>query len=464
MCNFPARNTRNHPLLIALLCLIVIDHDIASRLGGVWFAEALLAAPSISRIPGTKKYVRVESYCRTRTFVSVASPRGHGSTRTSPFSIEPNSRFNSTDEKRETTEMVAMTTTGLAFSGFVVYILGTSAGETTGSVEVMDNILDAALPLTPVDVVAVALAEGIAGIVGAIASFLIQLASSSRQKSVMLGEAVADSNFFVASASALPIFRSIMSGPLATLSSALLAIVPYEIFKATSREKIKRQREEVLLQQLLDEELATKRRRRMQSWGWLSSEKTSPVTVIVDVDSLEPVEKENGEALVVEVVADVIKWLGYGALSAEFSGKMMLDGMPLSLLPGAEGVFFGMIVGTASQVYTDVLYGYFGLGGDKIMQKVRGRSAKDWLKVLLSRTITTGTLFGVYEVAQIPAKTVISSLLSGGYESCVGSEDYNMCAETFLAGNPPQIGASPEAEFRALATSIASLWSRYTSS
>jgi hypothetical protein len=68
-------------------------------------------------------------------------------------------------------------------------------------------------------------------------------------------------------------------------------------------------------------------------------------------------------------------------------------------------------------------------------------------------------LFGVYDAAQIPAKKALNSLFSGVTEGCLGSVDYNMCAETFIFYNPPP-SPTMDAQARALFTLAYSLWSR----
>lgn len=87
-----------------------------------------------------------------------------------------------------------------------------------------------------------------------------------------------------------------------------------------------------------------------------------------------------------------------------------------------------------------------------------------WIQVhssahILITLFCNDRLFGVYDAAQIPAKRALNALFSGGAEGCLGSVDYNMCAETFLYNNPPP-GPSMDAQARALLTMGYSVWSR----
>jgi hypothetical protein len=191
--------------------------------------------------------------------------------------------------------------------------------------------------------------------------------------------------------------------------------------------------------------------------GSLSSKES--LRLSVDLESLKPVEEGKTSNLdLVDFFSDITKWLEYDILKHDFSGRLMVDGLPM--YPGIEGALFGSLASLSAQLYADILYVYFGFGPEEIQAKVKARTADEWSAIYLSRIIVGATLFGVYEAVQIPLTSFISALLSGGVNGCIESQDYNMCIETYLAGNPPE-EASPEAQVRALLITVVSTLYRF---
>jgi hypothetical protein len=376
-----------------------------------------------------------------------------------------------------TTEMVSMTAVGTAFSVGIIYTLALrgDAPVLGGAilledwVGVADNVMGAALPKSASNMVSVALGEGLAGVIGSIALFgLISLLNWRRRivkgASSLKAEAVAGGDYFLAKAAALPLLEAVGVPPfVATIASVLFATIPYEIVKFGSRQRQKISDENGVLQKLLDESLGKKRKKdgRFTIPTIPMGQKSSPIlgSSSVDLESLKPVEADkNSNFDFVDLFSDITKWLEYDILQHDFSGRLMMDGLPL--FPGVEGALFGSLATISAQLYADILYVYFGFGPEEIQAKVKARTADEWSAIYLSRLIVGATLFGVYEAVQIPLTSFISALLSGGVAGCIESDDYNLCIETYLAGNPPE-EASPEAQVRALLITIFSALNRF---
>jgi hypothetical protein len=67
-------------------------------------------------------------------------------------------------------------------------------------------------------------------------------------------------------------------------------------------------------------------------------------------------------------------------------------------------------------------------------------------------------LFGVYATVKNPVGSAIAGFLSGGVDSCIGSQDYKTCMDAYMLSNPPQ--ADTAAQLRSLATAFVSLLDR----
>jgi hypothetical protein len=321
--------------------------------------------------------------------------------------------------------------------------------------DVTETVLEATLPESTADVVSIALAESAAGIVAAaitllVNSMLLPKEKRQRQKG-MVGTAVANGDFFVAQASASPVLSSLgVSHVTAVVAAVAMAAVPAGIVKATFAQKaLEKQQEE---QELQDELEGRHNKRKIDlSLGLLNY-----MPQKIRQEELEAIAATNAkDSLVVEVVFDVIKWLVYVVLCTELAGRILVvDGM--APFPGVESAAFGSISSTAAKVYSDILYAYFGFGGIMKQEEVRSRKLLQWLCTYTKEAISGATLFGVYELVQIPCKAIVAGFVSGGVEGCTGIVDVQACLAAYELVNPPSAG--PEAEFRSLVTAFASLW------
>jgi hypothetical protein len=304
---------------------------------------------------------------------------------------------------------------GVAFSILVVCALAMTLVDPPKLPAVMDtienlgySIVDAAVPLTPTDVVSVTVGEGVGGIVGAVTSYSIaQLIRSSQvtDKAPKVSDAVANGDFLVTQAAARPLLNAIGVPPfLAIVGSALLACVPAEIVKNTARRQRQQQEEELVMEQLFQENKEQKKFELLNPRNWFQQPAES-----VDVNSLQEVAKPK-ESLGVEIAIDVIKWLGYGVLINALEGQQ-LSWNEQPLLPGLESAALGTAAGLCAQLYGDIMYGCFVLGGKEKQDEIRSRSLVTWIATYFAQAITAASLFGVYELVQIPAAAFVSIVL-----------------------------------------------------
>jgi hypothetical protein len=401
-------------------------------------------------------------------------------------------------------EASVMSATGIALTLGVLYSLAvngedvTAAGPAATTLETFElaslNIVDAALPLTATDIVSVAAGEAMAGILGAaVASLGVSTAmpppisrplapatrpvltrsnkspeittSSTLVRGVKVSDAVADGDFLLTTAAAKQLLGVVGVSPfLASLAATALAIVPYSLVKVGARRREREIQETALMDQLLADE-QTRQRRTKLGLGPIVRGKNArneyalprASTTIVDPNQLTPVLGDKPKLDWVETFADIVKWLAFDVLRSDFGGHLMWNGELLFF--GLESAIIGWVTGLTIQVYADVLYAYFGLGGETMKNLVRARTVQETTSIYLSKSAYCAILFGVYDTAQIPAKALITALSSGGVDACVGSNNFGYCIETFVTNNP--IGASPEAELRSLATAVVSLWNNY---
>ena len=398
-----------------------------------------------------------------------------------------------------------------------------------------DNIIDIALPPlnSPSEAVIMTLGEGIAGIIGSIASFCLSLlvmynnkrmtngeqkpsgqegmrerelnisndigqtndvnnnptptrsifdtldttgTLSTSSSTKMVGsstttpaeEAVAGSDFFLAQAATLSIAESIGLSPFyASIVSVLLATIPYELIKVSSRRarlQLNRIQEDELLMKLLQEEDDRKRNSKLpflvgfptkqirnkimninKDYDGQSPTKTATSTVVENqpptITIFQKLDRESPSSLMefdaVEVFSDVTKWLEYSVLRSEFKGTFnmflsnevteasssatttttaystlfeMSSTMMMTMNNVVESAMFGIFAATSAQLYADLLYGWFGFGGPLKRNMVRTRSVQDWSKRYITVGISSATLFGIYEAAQRPVTDWIAKL------------------------------------------------------
>lgn len=383
---------------------------------------------------------------------------------------------NIADKNMTTAEMAVLSATGTLFTLGILYTLAMSTDDPSlleggqASFESLEiagyNIVDAALPMTASDIVSVAIGEVMAGAIGAAASLGISRSMMQWRKSlqpngtlnnpVKVSDAFADGEFLLTNAAAKPLLEAIGLPPfLASITATVLAIVPYGFIKAGARRREQRRLEDELLEQLLAEEQERKLKNRITFGKFAEIDLKKSVTV--DVKKLSPVQEPKLKLDWVESFSDIIKWLQFDALQSDFGGHLTWQGY--AVFPGIESGIFGGITALTSQVYADVLYVYFGFGGDSMQEVVRSRTLPDWATLYLTKIVYCAVLFGVYEVVQYPVQEAVVAFASGGVDACVGSNDYGACIDTFVSGNPT--GASPEAELRSLLTAALSLWNNY---
>lgn len=424
------------------------------------------------------------------------------------------------------------------------------------------NVADIVLPGSAEDLVGAALGESFAGIIGAASSFFLAFllnikgvtsgsmgsdtkSSSSdttissisiksadadiiddcddgskekkgqrqqqQQKQELVNEAIAQSDFFLAQAGALPLLEALGLPPfVASLCGVLLASVPYELIKIGSKKRIELQKEEQSLNALLQkqQEQGINYDDNNQLCSLMSVDEESCTRVAVD--KLVPVLEENNNNVnkvkengqVVEVIADLMKWLEYKVLMNEFSGT---GGLAFAGITGGaagaasgsivfvtlESAWFGMLASLSSQLYLDGLK-YFVYTAEQQRKQgtadqqnaatmsssildnrsvdsnnredsnsienddIRNRTVSQWIRLYTKKAITAAVLFGVYAGAQIPISHFCMQLLSGGINNCAGSNDFNLCMQTYINYNPPE--AEIGAQLRALLVNLSSTY------
>eukprot|EP01083_Nonionella_stella_P132426 402635_1 len=132
------------------------------------------------------------------------------------------------------------------------------------------NVFDAAVPTSAVDVISIALGEGIAGAIGGFVSFI--LSSTAKTKGLikkafngnaigseaearagesLVSSAIADTDYFLTRAAAMPLLGAV---GLPTFLGVFVATIPSQLVKLSARQKERRQREEYYMDLLLEEE------------------------------------------------------------------------------------------------------------------------------------------------------------------------------------------------------------------
>lgn len=432
----------------------------------------------------------------------------------------------SPSSERRKGEMMAMSAVSLVLAVGVVYALASSTPEMIesskgalnepegvvrdllreGNVERMEiatrNIVGTVLPQSAEDVIAVSIGEGIAGVIGAFATWLLGIVLNfksdenfiltpvsegmemlgeestrryldsqgiSRQSNVdaLVSEAVADGDYFLTRAAAQPLLEA-FGIPIfvASFASVLIATLPYEAVKLTSQKRMNDMKEEMLLAMLQEEEETRSRdmnvidRVSNRAFEFIQQLYVRPTSDDDDdFDFEEPDESEdqlkqqleNVPALdYIELFADLTKWLEYDVLISNYRGILMLPNGQM-IGAGWESAIFGLLSALSSQLYTDVLYLYSDFGNPMKRQQTIDRTLEGWASVYATKCLSAATLFGVYEVARAPTSRFVSQLVSGGVAGCAGSSDFDLCMETYLVDNPP--AATFEADFRAFAVS-----------
>ncbi|KAL7430112.1 hypothetical protein ACHAXH_006221 [Discostella pseudostelligera] len=429
--------------------------------------------------------------------------------------------------KRQKSEMMAMSAVSVALAISVVYALASSGPapdmiDTTefnesgnvvraflqdGNAERLEiatrNIVKTVLPQSAEDVIAVSIGEGIAGAIGAFATWLLGMVlnmmpmnndmikasnfestkrnivgsssgggqiifrQSANNMDALMSEAMADGDYFLTRAAAQPLFEAV-GIPIffASLASILIATLPYEAVKLTSQKRKRETEEQRLLEMLLEEEESRRRDMNVIDVGsnkifeFIQRLNVRQPTVNVDIDeeiadTKDYMNKLQQQRLLgnvvpgldyVELFADITKWLEYDVLISNYRGILTMPTGQM-LTTSEESAIFGLLAAFSSQLYTDVLYLYSDFGNPLKREQTINRSLEGWASIYATKCISTATLFGVYESVRAPISRLLSQLLSGGVGGCVGSNDFDLCMETYLIDNPAS--ASLQADIRA---------------
>ena len=304
--------------------------------------------------------------------------------------------------KREKNEMMIMSVASLVLAVGVIYALASSAPEivlpsneevkeienagrdlirtdTSAQLELATrNIVGQVLPNSAEDAIAVTIGEGIAGVIGAFATWLLGLAlnfksdddfTSDRQMGggmqdmdALYSEAVADGDYFLTRAAAQPILEA-LGIPIffASFASVIIATVPYEAVKLSSQKRRDDVQQQQLLEMLLEEEES--RQGNMNAIDKVSNnifEFINRLNVrannfdddieneieeedqVSDITELQKEQLKNAAPALdyVELFADLTKWLEYDVLITNYRGLLALpNGQMLS--SGWESAIFG---------------------------------------------------------------------------------------------------------------------------
>ena len=308
--------------------------------------------------------------------------------------------------------------------------------------EVVANVVDAALPLTATDVVSVSMGEGLAGLLSAGFTYSLsqlrmmtmqqmqnnrQLTPATRtttrtapQGTPTFSDAVADGDFLLTQAAATPFLAAAGMSPIfaATLSVAF-AIVPSESIRLKARARQRRIEEDRLLEKMLQQQLEEqKQNESLFSIVRNAVQNRDQQKQVVDPDSLKPIVSERAtEGLnFVEIFCDITRWLEYSVLMNDYQGMFPF------LNPAMESAVFGALASLSALLYADVFNAYFGLGGTEVRKALERRTVAEWSSAYLTRMFYGAVLFGVYEGTQGPVTDLVEYVLSGGVDSCVGSD------------------------------------------
>lgn len=323
--------------------------------------------------------------------------------------------------------------------------------EDTIPLKAVSNVFDAAMPTSSTDLVAVALGEAVAGVIGASFSAIPKVFTIKDRRQLVTG-VVADSDYFIAQAGLAPTFGAFGLSPLlASLSSVVVASVPSVLVKLGSRQRELREFEEKSLEGLLvDQQNRRSGTQRIFGIDNFLKRGVERETSQNRIDPNELIPVSNYTIDTVEIFSDVTRWLAYNVLKTDYaeSGFLSLT----SADPGLSGAVLGFIAAVASLVYADVLYGIFQYGPRPKQLEVQNRRPIDWLTYYSTNSFSTAALFGIYEFSQRPISRYIQGVLAGGFDGCLGSASFEACFDTYIDANAP--GPSSEAQVRALVTNL----------
>ncbi|KAL7533219.1 hypothetical protein ACHAWF_004390 [Thalassiosira exigua] len=405
----------------------------------------------------------------------------------------PSAEEESAASSRRDREMMAMSTATFVLAVGVVYALASSTPDMVepasqfnvvrdANVERIEiaarNVVGTVLPQNAEDVIAVSIGEGIAGAIGAFATWLLgmalnfkgdedfvvtpmeggsELAMAMERRGAMdslVSEAVADGDYFLTRAAAEPLLEALgIPVFFASLASVLIATLPYEAVKLSSQKRRMESEDKLLLDMLLEEEERRKREMSVvdqvsnRAFDFLQRLYVQPVDVGDDVeyellDEMSGASDEKTKNVptldYVELFADITKWLEYDVLISNYRGVLAMPNGQM-LPAGWESAIFGLLAALSSQLYTDVLYLYSDFGDPLKREKTINRELAGWASVYATKCLSAATLFGVYEAVRAPTSRLMGQLFSGGSLACLGSADYDLCMETYLVDNPSSV-------------------------
>lgn len=362
-----------------------------------------------------------------------------------------------TTPQEKSTFSVWKTTTGILIGTSIIYgLAGTSDIESADPIlrilpiGTVTNVLDATVPTSSTGFVAGALGEALAGIIGASLSAVLRVLASADRKPLVT-EALSDSDYFIMRAGLLPTLEAVGIPPVfASIGSVLFASVPSQLVKLNSKQRQRLAEEERSLREMLVAELQNQKKKNAIRERARAIRRVRPVTPErkVDPSSLTPVSESKVDFI--EVFSDVTRWLGYNVLMTDYGDRILWAGVPVQ--PGVSGAILGFLATFSSRLYADLLYGVLGYGPEAKQKEVRSRRTIDWFAYYASSGISAAVLFGVYEQSQGPISRWIQGILAGGFDGCVGSNEFEACFDAYIKANAP--GPSPEAQARAFITNV----------
>lgn len=333
------------------------------------------------------------------------------------------------------------------------------------------NVFDAAVPTTAVDVISIALGEGIAAAIGGVITYIANIGVKSRgvlqqgldtvglensteaSADYFIQGAVADTDYFITRAAATPLLRGLGLPPFL---GVILATIPSQLIKLSARQREQRRKEDKLLQALLLEEQDLKKKRPFKFVGM---NKPKPINrnveEITTIATVTPGAANQIDG--VETFSDVTKWLEFDVLVNGYQGMITVNDIPIS--PGLESAIYGFLAALSSQLWADAIYRFSDFGSDVNREAARSRSLRDTFTLYSLRCLSAFTLFGVYESARLPIALLISNLISGGVDGCLGSDDFQLCLDTYMLENPAS--ATIEGQLRAFFVAAANSSQRF---
>lgn len=336
------------------------------------------------------------------------------------------------------------------------------------SIDIGANIMEAAVPSSVTDLLSLALGESIAGGIGALATYLLQISlktqdsirnrlpfrkseeetsARSASQEQLITDALADTDFFIVRAAAIPLASSLGVPPIL---GVLVATIPSQLVKISAKQKEQRKLEDEYLQALLDQNQNYPTSPTL--FGRNKSTNSVNTRIIPDISP-----GIANQVDFVEIFGDITKWLSYDYLMKSFDGELQWsNGVPLG--PGSESAVYGLLATISSQIYADLLYRFSQYGSKVNRDKALNRTFLDTVRLYFNKGLSAAALFGVYETVRFPISNAIGNFLSDGYDSCIGSEEFDLCLATYLENNPA--AADPQAQVRSALVATSNLIER----